>query len=333
MSAADFLAAYQKLIASGVSPEDAIKQLQAQNGGKLPTGDTVSASPSSTADTVAKIQQQASNGDNNGNKLAFAGGLTDPFNETFTPPTPQDLPNAPNYTAPTFTPPTYTAPPAFSYQDYQKPADFSYADYQKPADFTAPTAASVLNTPGYQFRLGQGEQALQNSAAAQGLFGTGATLKNILGYGQDYASNEYNNEYGRELGTYNENLQAGQNAYATNRANAFGSYQTNTQNALTAYNTNRSNAVDTYNTNYQTQYIDPYKFAYQGALDSFAPQMAQFQANVGAGNLAYSTQAAAIQHSNDTNYSNAWNSFLFDYNKFRNQQLDTYNKLYPVATA
>ncbi len=251
----------------------------------------------------------------------FGGSLTDPFTQTFTPPPPQTgtpsyVPQTPTYTAPTFTPPAYTPPPAFSYGDFQKPADFSYANFQ------APNAQSVLNEPGYQFRLTQGEQSLQNAKAAQGLIGTGATLKAILGYGQDYAGGEYQNAYNRDLGTY-----------STNRGNAFGNYTTNYNNAVDAYNTNRGNAVSNYNTNYQTQYADPYKIAYQSATDSFAPQMAGFQANVNAGNQAYATQAAAGQHQNDLNYANAWNSYLFDYNRYRNQKLDTYNMQLPLVTA
>lgn len=65
--------------------------------------------------------------------------------------------------------------------------------------FAAPTAESVLADPGYKFRLGQGEQALQQSAAGRGVLRTGGTLKNILEYGQNFASQEYGNVFDREL--------------------------------------------------------------------------------------------------------------------------------------
>lgn len=186
--------------------------------------------------------------------------LTDPFNQTYTPPSPVNLggPGGIPYIPPTpvFTPPTYTPPPAFQ----------------------APTANDVLNDPGYQFRLDQGQQSLQNARAAQGTLNTGSTLKDILGYGQDYASNEFQNVFNRDL----------------------------TQ----------------YNTNYQTQYTDPYNIAFQGATAAFAPQM-----------TGYQTQAAAGQHQNDANYTNSWNQFLFDYNKFVDQRDSTFNKNYQVATA
>ena len=71
--------------------------------------------------------------------------------------------------------------------------------------FVAPTAATEQNDPGYQFRLQQGEQALQQSAAARGDLLTGGTGKAIEQYGQDYASNEYGNVYNRSLNQYLQN--------------------------------------------------------------------------------------------------------------------------------
>lgn len=51
--------------------------------------------------------------------------------------------------------------------------------------------------PGYQFRMQQGMDALQNSAAARGGLMGGNTLKGITDYGQNFASNEYQNAYNR----------------------------------------------------------------------------------------------------------------------------------------
>ena len=61
--------------------------------------------------------------------------------------------------------------------------DFSLADFQK--------------DPGYQFRMDQGSNALQSSAAARGGLMNGGTLKALDRYGQDYASGEYGNAYNR----------------------------------------------------------------------------------------------------------------------------------------
>lgn len=133
-------------------------------------------------------------------------------------------------TAPTFTPPEFTPPPAFAYDP-----------------FTAPSGDAVLNDPGYQFRLKQGEQSLMNNRAARGILNTGGTLKDFLGYNQNFATQEYGNVWDR---------------------------------AADAYRTNRGNALDTYNTNYKTQVKDPYDLNYQGALDAFAPTMKDWETRV-----------------------------------------------------
>lgn len=62
---------------------------------------------------------------------------------------------------------------------------FSMADFQ--AD------------PGYQFRMQQGLQALQGSAAARGGLLSGAALKGIEQYGQGLASQEYQSAFDRRM--------------------------------------------------------------------------------------------------------------------------------------
>lgn len=63
---------------------------------------------------------------------------------------------------------------------------------------TPATADQILaQDPGYQFRLQQGELALDRSAAAKGNVLGGGQLKALTQYGQDYASGEYNNAFQR----------------------------------------------------------------------------------------------------------------------------------------
>ena len=103
--------------------------------------------------------------------------------------------------------------------------------YQAPAPFTAPTGVDESNDPGYQFRLAQGNQAIQRAAAAGGGAFSGGTLKALSRYGQDYASNEYQNVYNRALTGYNTNTQTGLNSFLTN-FNAYNTGQGNTYNRL-----------------------------------------------------------------------------------------------------
>lgn len=48
-------------------------------------------------------------------------------------------------------------------------------------------------SPGYQFRLQEGINTLQRGAAARGNLLSGATQKALVGFGQDYATSEYDN--------------------------------------------------------------------------------------------------------------------------------------------
>lgn len=59
------------------------------------------------------------------------------------------------------------------------------------------TMADFVKDPGYQFRMDQGQQALERGAAARGGVLNGGALREATRYGQDYASNEFNNSYNR----------------------------------------------------------------------------------------------------------------------------------------
>lgn len=56
----------------------------------------------------------------------------------------------------------------------------------------------VTKDPGYQFRMDQGIEALDKSAAARGRLQSGAQAKGISNYAQGLASQEYANAYARE---------------------------------------------------------------------------------------------------------------------------------------
>lgn len=81
-------------------------------------------------------------------------------------------------------------------------------------DFYVPSFADAQNEPGYEFRLGSGQRALENSAAARGLLRTGGTLKDILEYGQAFGSQEYSNVFNRALQAYGAKYQAAKDEYA-----------------------------------------------------------------------------------------------------------------------
>ncbi len=176
---------------------------------------------------------------------------------------------------PTFNPSIYTPGPAFQPGQYTPPAPFSYGDFSY-GDFKAPTLAEAQAQPGYQFALKQGQDALQNSAAAQGVLRTGGTLKDLFSWGDKFGEQNYGN-------VFNQDLQG----YTTNRNNAFDTYNTNRNNAASNYMTNYGIGKDAFTTNYGTA-KDAYSLNNQSALDTYDRL---FQAQSAAFNPAYNSAA------------------------------------------
>lgn len=71
-------------------------------------------------------------------------------------------------------------------------SEMDSADFRR--DFTA---ADFERDPGYDFRMQEGQKAIERSAAARGGLSSGGALKALTRYGQGFASNEYSNAYNR----------------------------------------------------------------------------------------------------------------------------------------
>jgi hypothetical protein len=108
--------------------------------------------------------------------------------------------------------------------------------------------------PGYEFRLKEGQKAIENAAAAKGGMGSGATYKALARFGQNLASNEYNNafnrfnqEYGRmnqdNLNSYNRFNQDQNNRF--NRLNTLANYGQNANSILSGQGTSMANNLST----------------------------------------------------------------------------------------
>ena len=143
--------------------------------------------------------------------VPVGGGIADPH----TPPQPVSMNGNPAQTTVPSTSPAGTSDtigntglaPGFLAQTWNTP-------------FVPPTDITEQNDPGFQFRLQQGQQALENSAAARGGLLSGGTAKALERYAQDYASNEYQNVYNRSLTDY----QQAYNIFNQNQANVFNRY-------------------------------------------------------------------------------------------------------------
>jgi hypothetical protein len=83
--------------------------------------------------------------------------------------------------------------------------------------FNAPTAAEAAATPGYQFQLGQGQQAIQRSAAARGGLLSGGTEKALDQYSQGLAASNYQQVYNNAMQQYLNSY----NIFQGNQSNEF----------------------------------------------------------------------------------------------------------------
>lgn len=99
--------------------------------------------------------------------------------------------------------------------------------------------------PGYAFRQSEGLKAIDNSAAARGSSLSGATLKALTKYGQDFASNEFNNAYSRwNNDTSNRfNRIAGVAGVGQQAVNQVGAYGQQTASNIAQGNMNTANNV------------------------------------------------------------------------------------------
>jgi hypothetical protein len=75
------------------------------------------------------------------------------------------------------------------------------------------TGDNLASDPGYQFGLNQGTQGIQRGQAARGNFLSGAAMKELDRFNQDYAGTKFNDAFGRAQSTWNTNL----GAYNQNR--------------------------------------------------------------------------------------------------------------------
>ena len=63
-----------------------------------------------------------------------------------------------------------------------------------------PSGYQFQEDPGYQFRLQQGEQAINRASAAGGRYGTPRSMQELMGFNQGLASQEYDTGYRRHAG-------------------------------------------------------------------------------------------------------------------------------------
>ena len=176
--------------------------------------------------------------------------------------------------------------PRFTAPALPDQAPFAFEEFGGFQPFEAPPAETMLQEPGFQFRLDEGRKALERSAASKGMLRTGGTFKGLLDYGQNFASNEYQNVYNR--------------ARDQNRML--------NQDRLTDYQTRYGTASGIYDKN-AAQRLADYDRTFSGAQSEFAPRMQE-----------YLTQSSAQQRAGEQAYANAWQRYMQAYNQFERDE-------------
>lgn len=181
-------------------------------------------------------------------------------------------------------------------QDQRKMYDQNRADlaaYRNAGESAVGSLSDLANNPfsfnfsqddpSYKFRMSQGLDAVNSSAAARGGFFSGGTGKALADYGQGLASTEYGNAYNRALATrqnqygelsniatLGENAAAQTGAAGMNAANSMGNYLTGAGAAQAAGAQGQANALSDV-----LRYFNNSMMGAQGAGN-----MSQYNANV-----------------------------------------------------
>jgi len=279
--------------------------------------------------------------------IGTMGGMITPYNplETYSP-----VPYVPP--AP-FQPPSYQGATPFSQENYQSATPFEQDPYAAAAPFEGPTAADMAADPGYQFRLRQGQEALERSGAARGVTNTGGTLRDILDYGQQAASQEYGNVDRRMRDTadmnernrfnaYQSNYGNALQAYGMNEANRAGAFDTNAANQYRAYTTNEANRAGAFDRNVGTArdaYAMNEENRYRGYTTNEIARLNQNQEAENRRSGAYGTNLGAYERQQQyglraqgQGFDQEFRNWQQQYYQGRQNAQDTYNRMYGLST-
>lgn len=105
---------------------------------------------------------------------------------------------------------------------------------------------SIADTGAYKFAFNQGQQALERSAAAKGMTGSGNTLAALLQYGQGMASQQYDKEANRLANLVQGRDQTNASLYGTDVGAATSRYGTDVGSKTSMWNTAQRINADNY---------------------------------------------------------------------------------------
>ncbi|MGJ7613935.1 MULTISPECIES: hypothetical protein [unclassified Variovorax] len=135
------------------------------------------------------------------------------------------------------------------------------------------TGQDLKNDPGYQFGLDQGTLGIDRGQAARGNYLSGAAMKELTRFNEDYAGTKFNEGFNRASSTYNTNLTAKQNAWNTN-LNAYDNNRSRIYSFLTGVSTLGQNSAAQVGTGNQQAANNSGNALMQGANAQSAGQVA-----------------------------------------------------------
>ena len=157
-------------------------------------------------------------------------------------------------------------------------------------------AEDLQKDPGYQWRLNQGNKAVERSAAAGGMLGSGKTLKGLQRWSQGLASQEYDRAYGRSLGEFGQRRDQTRAAYGR--------------------------AWDEFG-----QRRDQTRAAYGRASNEYDRRYSQ-----GLDDYGRAVQKWGLQYGSDTDsYNRSWDQFLNRQNQWESDQGNRWNRTLTTA--
>ena len=203
-------------------------------------------------------------------KTAADDPYTPPKGEDPTQPPPPQPPSGGGGGGGTSGVPQFTAPalPTIApFQSQLNPYEYSSFDaspYQVDP-FKAPSLDEAKNEPGYEFARTEGIRALMNANLP--MLRSGGTLKNLIGWGDRFAEQNYGNVYNRAANTYGVN----RDTTAQNFGQAFQTHGANEAGKLGQFNTNYGVERDTFDRNAGLS-LDLYDRDLRGKLAEFDPR-------------------------------------------------------------
>jgi hypothetical protein len=238
------------------------------------------------------------------------------------------------YGGPQMTAETYSAKPLA--QDYQ------YQDFEAQPGFVAPTQEQAMADQGYQFRLAEGQRALENAAAAKGMLRTGNTWKDLINYGQGAASQEYDKVYGRRMGENQLAYGRAANEWQMNRQNQadmYGRALTDDQRRMQAQQLSEQSRFGAHAANlgiHQANYgiasgVHDRNFQGANTAYNYAMQRAMHEAQLAesAASRAQSASAAnasRAERAYDKAYGRAMDEYLLGYDQFKDAEQEAFDR-------